>query len=211
MSPIGAAIVRLVTGANARWVGVAPVRADGAIPQRVYFANHTSHLDAPVIWASLPHLLRKRTRPIAGKDYWERGPLRRFMSRHLFRAVLIERKHVTKSSNPMLTMDAVLSEGQSLIIFPEGTRSDDADGGEIGEFRGGLWHLARKHPEIEFVPVHLENLNRILPKGTLIVVPLLAAVTFGAPVRVEADESKSEFLERARRAVAELHPESEVA
>src|SRR5687767_5858152 len=111
MTPVGAAIVRLITGAHARWVGVAPVRADGAIPQRVYFANHTSHLDAPVIWASLPHLLRKRTRPVAGKDYWERGALRRFIARYLFRAVLIERKHVTKSNNPMRTMDAVLSAG----------------------------------------------------------------------------------------------------
>jgi 1-acyl-sn-glycerol-3-phosphate acyltransferase len=203
-----AGIIRLISGAHARWVGVAPVREDGSVPTRIYFANHTSHLDAPVIWAALPDAVRARTRPVAGRDYWDKGKLRRHLANNVFRALLIERTHVTKTDNPMRAMEAALEAGDSLIVFPEGTRSTDpAPDPEVHDFKPGLWHLARKHPEVELVPVHLENLNRILPKGTLILVPLLAAVTFGAPIKLEENEDKQTFLERARRAVAELDPE----
>ena len=202
-----AGLIRLVTGAQARWVGVPPVRTDGSVPTRIYFANHASNLDAPVIWAALPEVLRRRTRPVAARDYWDGGPLRRFFAKRVFRVVLIERQKVPASSNPRVPMAAVLDAGESLIIFPEGTRST-ADDGEVHPFRPGLWHLARKHPDVELVPVHLENLNRILPKGSMILIPLLAAVTFGAPIRIEPGEEKAAFLERARRSVADLHPEA---
>jgi 1-acyl-sn-glycerol-3-phosphate acyltransferase len=196
-------LIRMITGAHGRWVGVTPTDAGGAIRQRVYFANHTSNLDAPVIWAALPRALRKRTRPVAARDYWEGDPIRRFLAHNVFRAVLIERKKVAPSCNPLRDMEAVLSDGDSLIIFPEGARFADDDG-EMAQFKPGLWHLARKHPEVEFVPVHLENLNRILPKGDLLFVPLLASVTFGAAVQLKDGEEKRAFLDRARAAVATL-------
>lgn len=205
-----AGLIRLITGAQARWVGVGPVREDGTIPTRVYFANHASNLDAPVIWASLPTPLRKRTRPVAARDYWDRGIVRRLLAHRVFRAVLIERHKVTPSCNPLIAMEEVLDRGESLIIFPEGTRTTD-DEGEMNEFKPGLWHLAKKHPEAELVPVHLENLNRILPKGSLILIPLLAAVTFGTPIKIEEGEEKTDFLARAKKAVEELHPEGETA
>ena len=85
-----ALFVRAITGIHARWIGVDPVDADGAVPQRVYFANHASNLDAPVIWSSLPRPLRKKTRPIAARDYWTRGPVRRFLALKVLNAVLIE-------------------------------------------------------------------------------------------------------------------------
>jgi 1-acyl-sn-glycerol-3-phosphate acyltransferase len=198
----------LITGAQARWVGVDPVRADGTVPPRVYFANHASNLDAPVIWASLPDRLRRRTRPVAARDYWDRGAVRPFLAQRVFRVVLIERAKVTASSNPLRALEAVLEAGESLIIFPEGTRTTD-DGGEMNEFKPGLWHLAKKHPEAELVPVHLENLNRILPKGSMILIPLLAAVTFGTAIRIEPGEEKAEFLHRAKCAVRDLHREPE--
>jgi 1-acyl-sn-glycerol-3-phosphate acyltransferase len=198
-----AALIRLITGAQARWAGVEPVAADGTIPQRIYFANHSSHLDAPVIWASLPPEMRRRTRPVAARDYWERGALRRHLSSKVFRAVLIERSRGTAHSNPLAPMEAALDAGDSLILFPEGTRTDDEDG-EMGHFKPGLWHLARKHPDVQLVPVHLENLSRMLPKGEFILIPLLAAVTFGAPIRPEQGEDKAAFLERARHSVEAL-------
>ena len=200
-----AALIRLLTGAQARWCGVDPVRPDGSVPTRVYFANHQSNLDAPVIWASLPPQLRRQTRPVAARDYWDAGPIRRFLAHRVFRCLLIERAKPTVSNNPLRAMDEVLDAGESLIIFPEGTRTMD-DEGHMNEFKPGLWHLARKHPEAELVPVHLENLNRILPKGRLLLIPLLAAVTFGQPIRIEEGEDKTSFLERARRAVHDLHP-----
>jgi 1-acyl-sn-glycerol-3-phosphate acyltransferase len=201
-----AGLIRLLTGAQARWNGVDPVRQDGTVPTRIYFANHGSNLDAPVIWASLPPELRAITRPVAAQDYWDSSPVRRLLAHRVFHCVLIERKKVTASRNPLLPMQTALEAGQSLIIFPEGTRTLDDDA-EMGEFKAGLWHLAKKQPNAELVPVLLENLNRILPKGSLILIPLLAAVTFGKPIRIEEGEEKSAFLDRARRAVAELHVE----
>jgi 1-acyl-sn-glycerol-3-phosphate acyltransferase len=195
-----AGIIRLITGAQARWEGVEPVAPDGSIPQRIYFANHASNLDAPVIWAALPRELRRRTRPVAAKDYWDRGGLRRHLASNVFRAVLIERKRVTAHANPLAAMEDALDAGDSLIIFPEGTRTEDEEG-EMNPFKPGLWHLARKHPAVQLVPVYLENLNRILPKGEFLLIPLLAAVTIGAPLALGPDEPKAAFLERARASV----------
>jgi 1-acyl-sn-glycerol-3-phosphate acyltransferase len=198
-----AELIRLVTGAQARWRGIDAVRADGSIPQRIYFANHQSNLDAPVIWASLTPAMREMTCPIAARDYWQGTPLRQFLADRVFHCVLIERQKVTKSSNPLKLMEDALAAGKSLILFPEGTRTLDDDG-DMRDFKPGLWHLAKKHPKVELVPVHLENLNRILPKGDFLLVPLLAAVTFGSPIDFREDEDKMDFLARARHAVESL-------
>jgi 1-acyl-sn-glycerol-3-phosphate acyltransferase len=198
-----AGIIRLITGAQARWAGEDPIQADGSIPQRIFFANHGSNLDAPVIWASLPNEIRNRTRPVAARDYWDGGKIRRYLAHRVFRCVLIERQKVTKSSNPLVAMEEALDQGSSLIIFPEGRRAFDEDG-EMGEFKPGLWHLAKKHPNVQLVPVFLENLNRILPKGDFILIPLQAAVTFGRAIHPEEGEEKLAFLQRARSAIEEL-------
>jgi 1-acyl-sn-glycerol-3-phosphate acyltransferase len=197
------ALIKLVTGAHARWVGVDPVDQTGHSPQRIYFANHQSNLDAPVIWASLPRVLRESTRPIAAKDYWDAGLVRKYVSSRIMNVVYIERQKVTKSSNPLVAMEAALELGSSLILFPEGTRSTD-DEGEMNEFKPGLYHLARKFPKVELVPVYLENLNRILPKGGFLLVPLIASVTFGTPIKLEDHEDKLQFLARAKLALVEL-------
>jgi 1-acyl-sn-glycerol-3-phosphate acyltransferase len=203
-------IIRLITGAHARWVGVDPVDPSGAIPQRIYFANHGSNLDAPVIWASLPTPLRRKTRPIAAKDYWEKTAVKRYIAHNVFRAILIERKKVSVSNNPLAPMEAALDAGDSLIIFPEGTRTMD-DEGEMNEFKPGLWHLAKKHRDVQLVPVYLENLNRILPRGDFLLIPLLAAVTFGKPISFDENEAKMDFLARAKHAVLELQHSAEAA
>lgn len=188
-------LVRVLTGARVRWQGTGP-----ELRQRIYFANHTSNLDALVIWAALPPAIRQQTRPIAAKDYWAKG-LRAYLANEVLHALLIERKKVTASENPLEQMEAALANGASLILFPEGTRNA---GPEPQPFKGGLFHLARKLPQIEFVPVYLENLNRVLPKGEVLPVPMLGSITVGAPIRLEAAETKADFLERARLAVWNL-------
>lgn len=190
------ALVRLLTGARMRWVGCGPSEK-----QRIYFANHASNLDALVIWAALPSELRTKTRPIAAKDYWSSGMVRPYLARQIFHAVLIERRKVTASDNPLEQMLEALNQGSSLIIFPEGGRQA---GPEPVTFKGGLFHLARKVPAVELVPVYLENLNRVLPKGEVLPVPMLGSITVGAPIKLEAEETKPEFLERARLAVWNL-------
>jgi 1-acyl-sn-glycerol-3-phosphate acyltransferase len=192
-----APLICLLSGLRARWVGTAPVDR-----QRVYFANHTSNLDAAVLWASLPVSIREKTRPVAAKDYWTGSALRRWLAHEVFRALLIERRKVTAENNPLREMIAVLDAGESLIIFPEGGRFP---GPEPQHFKPGLFHLAKDRPEVELVPVYLENLNRILPKGQLLPVPLLGSITVGRPIRLESREAKIAFLDRAREAVWSLH------
>ena len=94
-----------------------------------------------------------------------------------------------------------LGSAYSLILFPEGTRGT---GEKVGEFRGGLYYLALRRSDVELVPAYLENMNRILPKGEFLPVPMLSLLTFGKPIQVEPGEEKQAFLERAREAVGSL-------
>ncbi len=189
--------VRLFTGVRARWLEC-PVESPRS---RIYFANHTSHLDFVVLWSVLPPAARRRTRPAAARDYWSRGRLRPWLAAHVFRAALIEREHVTRTNNPVDQLAAVLAAGDSVILFPEGTRGS---GPEMGDFKSGLYHLAKRQPEAELVPAYIENLNRVLPKGEVLAVPLICHVTFGPPERLGAGESKEDFLTRMRVAVVRL-------
>jgi len=193
-----AAASRLFTGARARWIGCAPEPR-----QRIYFANHTSNLDFVLLWASFPPAMRHQTRPIAAQDYWQKDPIRRWLAAKVFKAVLIERKRVSRENNPMEPMLTAMEEGSSLIIFPEGMRNPS---GEIGEFKPGLYHLAKQRPDVELVPVFIENLNRVLPKGEFFPVPILCSVTFGTPLSILPDEHKGSFMLRARDAVLALKP-----
>jgi 1-acyl-sn-glycerol-3-phosphate acyltransferase len=200
-----AASARAVAGGTVRWA-----RAPSGDRQRVFFANHTSHLDFILIWASLPARVRKRARPVAAHDYWESGPIRRYLARKVFRAVLIDRGAPGDSAEPdprergreaVARMVEGLGREDSLIVFPEGTRGS---GDEVGEFKSGLYYLWRERPDLELVPVHLANLNRVLPKGEFIPVPMISRVTFGPPLDRAEGETKETFLERARRAVQRL-------
>ena len=188
-------VVKLLVGAYARWVGTTPSAA-----QRIYFANHTSHIDTLAIWSSLPRDLRRRTRPIAARDYWGTG-LRKYIATRGFGAVLIDRVRENPQSDPLDPLRASLREGDSLIIFPEGTRGQSA---VPAPFRSGLFRLAGEFPAVELVPVYLDNLHRSLPKGAVLPVPVVCTVRFGAPLALQAGESKETFLARARDAVIAL-------
>lgn len=189
---------RVLTGVRARWQGCAPVPE-----QRVYFANHTSNLDFVLLWSALPGALRRKTRPVAARDYWK-GGVRQWLAGSVFRAVLIERHTVTRESNPLTPMLDALAGGESLIIFPEGTRNPD---GEVNPFKPGLFHIAKAKPEVALVPVFIENLNRVLPKGEILPVPMLCSVTFGEPLHLAEGEAKPQFLTRAREAMLKLRPQ----
>ena len=200
-----AALGRLISGVQVRREA-----SQSEALQRIYFANHTSHLDFVVLWAALPSELRARTRPVAAKDYWEKGSLRPFLAQSVFRAVLLDRgapgptvatpTHVAARDLIDSLVEALGPDG-SLIIFPEGTRGS---GESVAPFKSGIYHLARRRPDIEMVPVYIDNLNRILPKGEIFVVPLISTVTFGPPLHLEEGESKGTFLERAHAAVCAL-------
>lgn len=196
-----AAGTRLLCGASVRW------HCDPTgTRQRIYYGNHSSHLDFVMIWSSLPPWLRQSARPVAGRDYWERGAVRQYLAGRVFRAVLIERgpagpDKAAASRAAIEHMALEMGDRHSLIVFPEGTRSLD---GEVGPFKSGLYHLSQLRPDVELVPVYLENLNRILPKGESLPVPMMSRVTFGPAFSVSGRDDKTEFLVKAREALMQL-------
>lgn len=188
---------RLATAPRAIWAGVEP-RAR----QRIYYANHTSNGDFVLIWTVLPPVLRANTRPVAALDYWLRSPLRAFIGRDVFNAVLIDRRPDHRTEDPVAQMAAALDGGASLILFPEGQRnSSDAP---LLPFKSGLYHLARQRPGVDLVPVWISNLNHVMPKGEIIPVPLICTLTFGAALRLADDEPKDAFLARTAAALLAL-------
>jgi 1-acyl-sn-glycerol-3-phosphate acyltransferase len=236
--------IRLLTGAQARWWGCPP-KAE----QRIYFANHQSHLDLVMIWAALPEELRSITRPIAARDYWATTPFKRWITTEVFNAIYVERggsapvppptaapgpaeriepsfdgvvqtelplappvpemaepvASVTPGSAealaPLQPLIEALQSGDSIIIFPEGTRGHT---GEPQKFKSGLFTLAQMFPEAVLVPAWIDNVQRVMPKGEVVPVPILCSVTFGEPVRLEDGEERRPFLDRAREAVVAL-------
>ena len=206
MSAVAASIIaacaRALAGPSVRWVNCRP-----SSRQRIYFANHTSHLDFVVLWSVLPRRVREKTRPVAAKDYWSSG-LRKRIAVNAFHAVLVERGNKTAEPDRLAaarnTLDMLLDamgQEHSLIVFPEGTRGN---GLQVGPFKSGIYYLWSKRPDVQFVPVYLSNLNRILPKGEFLPVPVISRVTFGAPLRLDANETKDSFLTKAHDAVCAL-------
>ncbi len=188
-------LVKLLVGAYPSW-------PDNNLHdrQRIYFSNHTSHLDTVVILSAMMTRTGPLVRPVAARDYWDKGPIRRYIAQTLLRVVLIERKGAS-DSDPLAPLQQALSQGDSLIIFPEGTRGDEP---LPVRFKSGLYSLALQFPDVELVPVYLENLNRVMPKGALLPVPLISKLYFGAPIALHVGEDRGQFLSRARDAVIAL-------
>ena len=188
---------RFITAARGVWRGTVPENR-----QRVYFANHTSNGDFVLIWTVLPRALRRRTRPVAASDYWLTSALRAFVGRRVFNAVLIDRMPENRTEDPVSQMAAALDQGASLILFPEGRRNAGPD--PLLPFKSGLYHLARQRPGVDLVPVWIQNLNRVMPKGEVVPIPLSVSVIFGAALHLAEDEPKDAFLDRAQGALAAL-------
>lgn len=185
-------------------------------PQAIYFANHSSHLDFLTLWAIMPAELRPSVRPIAAADYWGSGA-KGAAAKKLFNAHLVHRGKSSPQPSGEHTgsqlegMTAILDAGDSLIIFPEGTRGDAAT---VEKFHSGLYKLAAHAPDIPVVPVTLKNLGKILPKGETVPVPYLSTVVVHEPIFLNQSskiddaeagelESQEDFLARARNIIAQ--------
>lgn len=189
------ALIRVLTGAQARWLGCPPMAE-----QRIYFANHQSHADLVLIWAALPRELRSIVRPIAAKDYWTQSPFKKWITTAVFNAVYVSRER-TAGEDPLEPLIEALQNGDSIILFPEGTRGHAE---EPAAFKAGLYNLALRFPQVVLVPTWINNVQRVMPKGEVVPVPVLCSVTFGAPMQLQADEERRTFLDRARANVLAL-------
>ena len=192
--------IHVLTGARALWLGCAP-----SSEHRIYYGNHASHGDFVLIWSSMPPALRRQVRPVAAADYWQRDGLRRYLIDAVFNGVLIQRDAAGREHDPLQVLCDAVDTGASLILFPEGTRNTGEE--PLLPFKSGIYHLARQRPELEFVPVWIDNLKRVMPKGRVLPLPLLCTASFGAPLRLLADEDKQAFLERSRQALLALSPQ----
>lgn len=188
-------LIRALTGAQARWQGCPP-KAE----QRIYFANHQSHADLILMWAALPAELRSITRPIAAKDYWTKTPFKKWITSAVFNAIYVDRTK-TSEQDPLQPLIDALTNGDSVILFPEGTRGNQE---EPQAFKSGLYNLAVKFPGVVLIPTWINNVQRVMPKGEVVPVPILCSVTFGAPVALAEGEDRASFLVRARQAVVDL-------
>ncbi|MEP4198278.1 MAG: lysophospholipid acyltransferase family protein [Aliishimia sp.] len=198
-----AGVIHLLTAPRIIWMGSPP----GA-RQRVYYANHTSNADTVLIWAALPPTIRRRTRPVAAADYWLKNRLRKFFGTAVFNTVLIQRDPNQRGDdNPVAQMSDAIDEGSSLIIFPEGRRNDTE--APLLPFKSGLFHMACARPEVDLIPVWIDNLNGVMPRGEVIPVPLICQVFFGEAVHMAPDEDKEAFLTRASAALEALIPVQE--
>jgi 1-acyl-sn-glycerol-3-phosphate acyltransferase len=188
-------LIRVLTGSQARWHGCPP-KAE----QRIYFANHQSHVDLVMIWAALPKELRHMTRAIAARDYWTKTPFKQWLTSAVFNVIYVSRER-TADEDPLEPLLDALAKGDSIILFPEGTRGH---AGDPQAFKAGLYNLALKCPQAVLVPAWINNVQHVLPKGEVVPVPVLCSVTFGTPMQLQPGEDRRAFLERARNAVIGL-------
>lgn len=167
--------------------------------QFILVANHSSHLDTASLLSLFKITKLRRVRPVAAADYFERNAIVSLLTKTIFNILPIARKGITAENNPLRRMQAALEAGQSLIIFPEGTRGSGSD---MGPFRSGVAHLIEKTPGVPVVPVYLVNMGRSLPKGEFIPVPFFCEVRLGAPRTITG--SRQEIIRSLEEAVREL-------
>jgi 1-acyl-sn-glycerol-3-phosphate acyltransferase len=165
----------------------------------VLIANHSSHLDTVSLLSLFPVRRLRKIRPAAASDYFERTALIAWFSHTFINILPIARKHITKEDHPILKMRQALESGESLILFPEGTRGH---GETPGPFQPGIAHLVDQLPGLSVVPCYLANMGRALPKGEFVPVPFFCEIRIGKPLRPEGN--REEILAALRSEVLAL-------
>ena len=161
----------------------------------VFVGNHRSYYDIPILLTALdaPH-------GILAKEELEKIPLlNRWMK--LLGCVFVKRDDIRASVKALNDATAIVESGRSFVIFPEGTRRPQP---LPSEFKSGIWRLMKEFPQVELIPVYIENLHRAMPKGVLLPVPTVCSIRFGAPLEHSPEDLKEDFLERARNAIISL-------
>lgn len=150
----------------------------------VVVANHNSHLDVFVLMTLFPLRDLHRLRPVAARDYFFKTRLRAWFSRAIVGIIPIDRDLSGVHTDPLEGIDEALERAEVVILFPEGTRGEPE---RMSKLRTGVAHVAKRHPDVPFVPVLMHGLGKAMPRGEALLVPFIVDVFVGAPMRWEGD------------------------
>lgn len=170
----------------------------------IYYANHSSNMDSLIIWLSLTDEERQKTSFVGASDYWDKGWLRPYILKNIFNGQTIQRHGSLIANNPITILENLLKDGKSIVIFPEGTRNLVSE--DIQDFKSGLFHLARKMPDVPLIPIYLSNTQKMMPKGTFIPLPIVCQSFFGSEFFFNPTDNKITFLNNAKTKIEELKP-----
>ncbi len=150
----------------------------------ILVANHNSHLDTLVLLSLFPLSLLDQVRPVAAADYFLKNRALAWFSLNILNILPLERSQVGRNQagrgeDPLGESAAALDRGEILIVFPEGSRGSAE---VMGKFKGGVARLKERYPHVPVVPIHLQGAGKALPRGEIILVPVVVDVVVGMPV-----------------------------
>ena len=153
--------------------------------QFILIANHNSHMDTMAIMSAIPSRYIHKVHPIAARDFFGGSLFKKILMRYLVNATLIQRDRDDPNNDPIDSMDKMLKKSRSLILFPEGSRGVP---GVIAKFKKGLGYLIQRNPEINVIPVYLDNVYKTLPRGKNLILPYNCSIKFGDPIKFKSME-----------------------
>ena len=170
----------------------------------ILVANHNSHIDTLLLLSLFNCRQILKIHPVAAADYFCNTKLKAFIFKTLIGIIPLSRK-VRKASEEELFKDIndALRKGESIIIYPEGTRGED---NQIKNFKSGVAHIARMNPTVPVVPIYINGPDRILPKGAFLWIPFIADVYISEPILYDGTPTKV-FTERIKNEVEKLKEE----
>jgi len=145
----------------------------------IVVANHNSHLDTFVLMSLFPLRRLNRLRPVAAADYFLRTRPLAWFTLNIVNMIPLERGKASRAADPLKSCSEALERGEILLVFPEGTRGESE---AMARFKGGVARLREQHPAAPVIPVYMQGLARVLPKGEFTLVPVVVDVFVGEPV-----------------------------
>ena len=170
----------------------------------IIVANHNSHIDTLLLMSLFSGTQILKIHPVAAADYFCNTKLKSFIFKTLMRLIPLQRKFGKTTKEELFKeINEALRAGETIIIYPEGTRGED---NSIKEFKSGVAHIAAMNPDVPVVPFYINGPDRILPKGTFLWVPFIADVYVAEGVKYDGTPTKV-FTERIKNIVTTLKEE----
>ncbi len=194
--------IYIFIGVNISGLGNFPKISKGA---NIIVANHNSHIDTLLLMSLFPCSQILKIHPVAAADYFCNTKLKSFIFRTLLGLIPIQRKITKNTTKEELfkEINETLKKGETIIIYPEGTRGDD---NTIKNFKSGVAHIAQMNPEVPIVPFYINGPDRILPRGAFMFVPFIADVYASEPIKYDYTPTKV-FTDRIKTSVEKLKDE----